>query len=451
MSSWVVMSRLGKWADQAFSLFFFCFFLCCWQQKVRYKMSLYVTIASINVRRLRSPFTLQAGCSGWNIHFKNHDNSQRGTTINLEASEPSNCLPPAKLQVMARSLNMMRLQETLQISRDHKSFHSKSFWDTQWDFWRLGLIAAPALVQCPTLKFNLNVDIFVASQVMEMPNLTVDSQWHWSAEASSFTVSVYSAGRRLSLDSMLMKRCRLKEYFPSNFASLAWKQSGCSACFWSTFWWDRFGRSALVLSFFQLSMWQLRTIDCCTPYQQRKHATRQLYRHAGAVVQRAGLTCFTLPLCFETMAMMVKKWFLWKNQSPCPQTSRPFVVRVLLKYSETSRSRCASKSLTSHLVWTLRKDLRLPFLQYITQASFVWMSIMAFRCQDGNGHVSLGLWNFLPRGLAFPHLALMIMVALQRGNARLPAPMAAFKKLPKRTLPLLLDAGHFDPFEQCIF
>lgn len=32
-------------------------------------------------------------------------------------------------------------------------------------------------------------------------------------------------------------------------------------------------------------------------------------------------------------------------------------------------------------------------------------------------------------------------------DARLPAPMAAFKNLPKRTLPLLLDAGHFDPFE----
>ena len=118
-------------------------------------------------------------------------------------------------------------------------------------FGRLGLIAAPALVQCPTLKFNLNADIFVASQVMEMPNLEVDSHWHWSAEAASFTVSVYSAGRRLSLDSsMLMQRCRLKEHFPSNCACLAWKQSGCSACFWSTFWWDRFGRSALVLSFF---------------------------------------------------------------------------------------------------------------------------------------------------------------------------------------------------------
>ena len=48
--------------------------------------------------------------------------------------------------------------------------------------------------------------------------------------------------------------------------------------------------------------------------------------------------------------------------------------------------------------------------------------------------------------------SLMIMVALFLGgevsgqflDARLPAPMAAFKNLPKRTLPLLLDAGHFE-------
>ncbi len=70
-------------------------------------------------------------CSGWNIHFKDHDDSQRGATINLEASEGSAC----RLQVMARSLNMMRLQEAVQIFRDlnqslnlvkQKSFQNQS-------------------------------------------------------------------------------------------------------------------------------------------------------------------------------------------------------------------------------------------------------------------------------------------------------------------------------------
>lgn len=40
----------------------------------------------------------------------------------------------------------------------------------------------------------------------------------------------------------------------------------------------------------------------------------------------------------------------------------------------------------------------------------------------------------------------LVLIMVGFLDARLPAPMAAFKNLPKRTLPLLLDAGHFDPF-----